>query len=184
MEQKHLVGLAAVGAVGVMVYMMRKNATTAANGAVVPISSIVTTPAPSAPYVHTDGPNFAPIPQPVTIKAPASNAVSLKAGASGWGGVQNTPAPKPTAAPAPAAAGSVSTFVGVQGQGTAAPRPAPAPAASSRAGKVAEGWARINAQTPPPAPKPGSIASTWGGVQSAPPPTVNRTDYQPFQDFA
>lgn len=167
MERKHLVGLAAVAAIGAMVYMMRKNATAAADGAVVPISNIVTTPAPSAPYVHTDGPNFAPIPQPVTIKpaAPVSSAVSVKAStSSGWGGVQNTPgaatpAPKPTAPPPPPASGSVSTFVGVQGAGTAAPRPAPAP--SARAGKVAEGWARINAQKPAVA-APAPWATGWG----------------------
>lgn len=169
MEKKHLVGLAAVAAVGVMVYMMRKNATATLGGAVTPDGdSTFAMPWVPPTIVHTDGPNFAPIPQPVVTKpaAPVSSAVSVKAStSSGWGGVQNTPgaaaapAPKPTAPPPPPASGSVSTFVGVQGPGTAAPRPAPAP--SARAGKVAEGWARINAQKPVVA-APAPWATGWG----------------------
>jgi len=84
MEKKHLVALAAVAAVGVMAYMMRKNATAAADGSVVPITSILDVTRPATPTLpigaigHSDGPSFAPIPAP--IRTPA---IALPAGLVG-----------------------------------------------------------------------------------------------------
>ena len=100
MQKKHLIGLAAVAAVGALAYMAKKNATATADGSVKPIDTILTTPKtgsgvtlPPGLVGFDDGPNFAPIPQPAkqTVKTLPAGLIGHSDGAgfapwAGWGG--------------------------------------------------------------------------------------------------